>query len=473
MGREFYVTRDVKAGDELFLNYGHCKREASSDSADWSTMIPMVEDYRQAAQIIWDAGKANKNLDAEIPVPKNVNKYVAALIRQGPTDELRTIIASDKVSDQRELMPFVAKHLATTPRTPDWIRTNGMCLEHLTAGKSRLPQAGQGAFSQHTIRMGEMVVPAPMVQIVDKEVLNTYDAEGNLNGAQLLLNYCFGHPESSMLLCPDTNALLINHCSDRKKQCGPDGPNAIVRWSSGWEPASAEWLKMSIEEISEERVRGLSMEIIALRDIAPGEEVFLDYGTEWEDAWEKHVATWKPPVKEVESYITAKEANEKEGILELLVTGDLRKVSDHPYLFTGCEFHHRQLDIEKLDMWTKPEPGWVEWSDEEILKRFSHNGAMIKGNYTTHRDRAHWPCSVIREQENGLYTVRIHNRFGKRPPAWEKNDLPRLLTNFQRESIHYFVKPHTSDQNLPGVFRHPIGIHDELFPEQWKNRKQN
>ena len=467
MGREFYVTRDVRAGDELFLNYGYCQREGSSDSEDWSTTIPMVEDYHKAAMAAWESLKSG----AEIQVPKDANKYVAALLHESVT-ELRAILATGKVENQNDFVPFVAKYLATTPRTPEWIRLNGMCLEHLTARKSRLLHAGQGAFVQHRIQKGEMVVPAPMIQIVDKDVLNMYDNNGSSLGSELLLNYCFGHHQSSMLLCPDTNALLINHCSNRKKQCGPKGPNVEYRWSTGWEPKLEEWLTKSIDEIAEELGRGLSMEIVALRDLEPGEEVFMDYGLEWENAWDAHVASWKPPVHDIKPFITAKDANEKEGpILEFLVTGDLRKVSDHPYLFTGCRFRLNNK-TEQDEKWVN-DPGWVDMNDEEILKRFAKNGSIFKGNYTTHSDRSHWPCSVLREEDNGSYTVRIHNRLGNTPPPkWEKNNLPRLLTNYPREGIHYFVQPYASDQNLPGVFRHPIGINDDIFPEKWKNRKQ-
>ena len=36
------------------------------------------------------------------------------------------------------------------------------------------------------------------------------------------------------------------------------------------------------------------MDLVATRDIQPGEELFLDYGNEWEEAWNRHLQTWKP-----------------------------------------------------------------------------------------------------------------------------------------------------------------------------------
>jgi hypothetical protein len=74
---------------------------------------------------------------------------------------------------------------------------------------------------------------------------------------QLLLNYCFGHDESSLLLCPITNAILINHCSDRTKECGEDGPNAEYRWDTEWDRDTKRWLEMTLHEIAEVRVIAL------------------------------------------------------------------------------------------------------------------------------------------------------------------------------------------------------------------------
>jgi hypothetical protein len=39
-----------------------------------------------------------------------------------------------------------------------------------------------------------------------------------------------------------------------------------------------------------------------------------------------------------------------------------------------------------------------------------------------------------------------------------------------RSSIHFADKPYTTDFHLEGVFRHEIGIPDEIFPERWKDK---
>jgi SET domain-containing protein len=50
-------------------------------------------------------------------------------------------------------------------------------------------------------------------------------------------------------------------------------------------------------------------EFVALRDIQEGEEILINYGQEWQDAWDAHVAKWTPP-KYSESYDTCVRAQQ-------------------------------------------------------------------------------------------------------------------------------------------------------------------
>ena len=288
-GRDFYVNQKVSAGSELFLNYGHCTRdEETLEEWPWATSTPMTDDYWHAANIAWDYyAKAPQGFDICMTPKEDANEFLAALLPNS-TAHFRSIVAQanaeDKIESPRNLVPLLAKHMTTTPRTPEWIRANGLCIENLVPRKSTLPQGGKGGFAQYHISKGEIVVPVPLLHIPNKDVLLMYedgeDSESNTRW-QLLLNYCFGHRDSSMLLCPNTNAILVNHCSNRKKECGPDGPNAEFRWSSGWDLMSDTFRNFTIDEIAQQRARGLSMEIVALRDIQPGDELFMDYGESW------------------------------------------------------------------------------------------------------------------------------------------------------------------------------------------------
>ncbi len=177
-----------------------------------------------------------------------------------------------------------------------WIKENGICIDLIRADKSTIKQAGMGAFAQGSIKEGTIISPVPLNTIVDSDNLLMYEFEEDEEtgewvkngdgpiGKQLLLNYCFGHGESKLLLCPMTNAVLINHCSTRKVgdgHCGDKGPNAKIQWGTSWDHDTSDWLNKSIEEIKAETKlghRGLSFEVVAIRDVAPGEEVRLRVG---------------------------------------------------------------------------------------------------------------------------------------------------------------------------------------------------
>jgi hypothetical protein len=159
-----------------------------------------------------------------------------------------------------------------------------------------------------------------------------------------------------------------------------------------------------------------------------------------------------------------------------LISGDLRKVVDHPYLFTGCQF----FISSKVDLkgnYTRANENWMDLSDREILETYSTPGDRFvygERGYVDHSEFSHWPCSVLRaEGKEGRYTVRIHKSplrgLKVTEIPWDDNDVPRILTNYSQDSIHYFVNPSAIDQNLPNVFREPIGLPDNLFPKQWKN----
>ena len=207
----------------------------------------------------------------------------------------------------------IASNLAfetVIPRTLDWIQKEGQCLDNLVPGPSTIPDAGRGGFAQRFIPKDSLVVPAPLLQIMYHDSMFMYDLildekTGKMKkdtsqtrlpeptGLQIMINYCFSHLDIDILLCPQSNAILLNHCSTRKNYGGDcekynknkedmkRGANAEVRWTGdgggvSWDPKTQDWLKMNmtqIEDLTESRERGLSFDIIAIRDILPGEEV--------------------------------------------------------------------------------------------------------------------------------------------------------------------------------------------------------
>ena len=110
-----------------------------------------------------------------------------------------------------------------------------------------------------------------------------------VRGKQLLTNYVLGHPESTMVFLPASSAVYLNHNAT---------PNGALRWASESQVGhhNADWAQVSPPDLvlyEQYYTVGLLMEVVALRDIEAGEEIFLSYGPEWEAAWTKHEQAWK------------------------------------------------------------------------------------------------------------------------------------------------------------------------------------
>mmetsp|Transcript_9625 Transcript_9625/g.23376 ORF Transcript_9625/g.23376 Transcript_9625/m.23376 type:complete len:770 (-) Transcript_9625:48-2357(-) len=545
-----YYHRHLHAGSEIFLDYGLCDREQANGIwyPEWSKFIPMKQDFEMAtAAIVTQYNLLSEQyggddddipldlpLDYDAPEPQDEEALSPQARSILPTTSGELIqamqVAFDTDTERQKqqattgggiklnanaLQKHIAVEFGTNKRDPQWVQDNGMCIENLIPQKSTLPHAGQGAFAQHVIREGEIVVPVPLLHITDKAVLNmttridNVDVEPKASGHQLLLNYCFSHKDTSLALCPASNAILINHCSTRltgENSCGPKGPNAKYRWAGeDWDPRTKVWLNKTIDEMGEQLDRLLAMEIVATRDIQPGDEVFMDYGLEWEQAWLKHLEEWKPPTfgsevshaydfehkwlsyvsEGVVSQTTAREhghfsvtkANQNTSApLPYLVSGAVGHEENHPNIFTGCLFWATKQDVD--DVYFKPSD-YMEYnrmSADDIMERYSYDGRMFRKDSPedTANDN-YWPCQVLfqdnEDESNEItYTVRISEyprAPGKLP--WVESEVPRLLYYYPRASIKYFTKPYRSDAFLRGAFRHYIGIDDAMLPAQWRS----
>jgi hypothetical protein len=123
-----------------------------------------------------------------------------------------------------------------------WLKENDVCMSDLSPNVSTIREAWRGAFTKAFIEKGKVVTPTPLLDIAERDKLimynNTQYKEDGQNvpnydnpiGHQVLMNYCFGNIQSKLLLCPQSTAAYINHCSLRSEShCGPDGPNVKLQ----------------------------------------------------------------------------------------------------------------------------------------------------------------------------------------------------------------------------------------------------
>ncbi len=230
-------------------------------------------------------------------------------------DEL--LFSSEGKMASLEDKPMVLETISSTVSKPlslEYLKANGFCLDNMRPRKSRIKEAGRGAFATRDLVEGSIVAPVPVALVhrdeLDSKLTNQQDSQ------QLLLNYCFGDESSDWLLFPYSPVVnLVNHYNE---------PNVKLRWSSA----------SMYDQKSQKMKPGMTnlLELVATRPIKMGEEIYLDYGRAWEDSWWKHVQEiWKPNSKHyTPSYVM-------DDAIKIIRTESEQK--EHPYpknLFTSC-----------------------------------------------------------------------------------------------------------------------------------------
>ena len=112
-------------------------------------------------------------------------------------------------------------------KTQKWLDKHAGCVDNLEAKVSTIPEAGRGALATRDLKKGKVIAPVPVLHIANDDVTfmfdiiskkmagGEFDFEYDLNkprGQQLLVNYCFAHPESSVMIFPVSSVITqINH----------------------------------------------------------------------------------------------------------------------------------------------------------------------------------------------------------------------------------------------------------------------
>ncbi|CAB9524160.1 Guanylate cyclase [Seminavis robusta] len=420
--RRFLACEDIQKGEELFMHYGET-----------------IGDLRKADKVFerfFEIQKKHRKIPGEI-----LGELWVSFVERNEFNESTTFAAFQKTDEEwymlHQQMTLKEIRIKESMRTDEWFHQFGTCADNLMEGESTIRQAGRGAFATRHLAKDSVVAPLPLVHVEDSHMFDMLEFEdiftlqtANVKyGEQLLLNYCFGHGRSSLLLCPyGPQTSLINHNQTRA--------NVKLRWA---DPAKGnhkpELLEMPIEHFARKKKTSLALELVALRDIQPGEEVFLDYGDEWESAWQEHVKTW-------EAYPQAKDyvsAHQLDSSPDRLLTEFEQMENPYPWnvnLLCNIKFY-KMIDFSLFH-----QTGKVEVTDHHTAEWFT--------------------CEIMR--------FRLINGQMRYTAVAKINDnKSEKLTDAPREAFKFVDLAYSSDMFLPNAFRHALMIPDDIFPEAWKN----
>ena len=359
-----------------------------------------------------------------------------------------------------------------------WLEEVGQCIDGIYVGPMTNPtilkRLGQpkhhyekSAFATRHFKNGDVVAPAPLLLIPHKSYLEE----------QILINYSFGHADSSLLFYPyGMNVNYINHqVSSRDNTKIGGGPNVKLVWTNA-DYHQSDLLSMTPDEIRDRILEDsdilleLGMDIVAIRDIEPHEEIFLDYGLEWEEEWEEYTEFFDG---------TPSMDNIKALQLNSAMQGGLDSngatVINTMYYYTTDEIESlKESDEYKIPntIMTVCYLNWSKLDANDEHHNDEYNTWFQFDSNTVRSGNDLYKCEVIgRNKEKGKnenvdglenayeYTVKTTDEDGKEV----------LIKHVPQRFIKYADKPYTNDIHNANAFRHPIGIPDEIFPKQWRD----
>ena len=456
------ASKPIKRGMELFANYG--------DVWDGNTT---KDDIYGDKLTRFDYDDADKILDK---ILEFMEKYDSQMTPQIKDDVLDFILikvlgtaAGNHAKVIRSLIPAHPGKLQAVKdmggtfayRNPDlvktqkWLDKHTACADNLESKVSTIPEAGRGAFATRALKKGKVISPVPMLHIAKDDMTFMFDIikqkltggqrslEYDMDkprGQQLLVNYCFAHPESSMLLFPISSMMTqVNHAP-------PEKANARVTWSKNKYWGNAFDLQdMPPKELAEYHHVSLTMELFALRDIEEGEEVFIDYGRDWEAAWKEHMANYKEtewPLKADDLKLEYKNKPFK----------TTKELENDPYpkgVASACFIRTTEMTDGRRK---------VNDDGNEI--------ALFAGpqDFKTYLGGDLYLCKIMDRKKSGddFYTYTI---------LGENQNTITQVEDVPHGAITFVDLPYTSDMHHPDAFRHPIGVPDMIFPQAWRDRR--
>jgi hypothetical protein len=438
------VIRDIPQGSEVFKHYGDV----------WFTsrtykfgMLPLPDDYVSILKLVTSMKSMIEGLQSNnVPSPA---VYDELILEIKDIWDSRTLNALHNFTWDHILQAIESQDMGilvqpNATRSLEWLDTYGKCIDHIVPGPSTVEGAGRGAFAKRDLPKGTVVSGTPLILLPFRNITTMYEleeiregrtipkVEAGPIGYQILLNYCFGHPQSTILLCP--YGAGVNYINHNRTQA-----NIKVQWSQhGIINHNSTWLDLTPDAMLWEYGTHLAIDYIAIQDIKKGDELFLDYGHAWEEAWNAHVEAWKS-VDERDDYISASQFNSQYGD-SVLRTVEEQKVNRYPEnLLILC---HSFLVDEEFDE-DDPEKNLpqLEWRPDD------------KG----------YSCIITeRDDDDNTYVVVI--AFESEGEIYEQR-----VKGVPRQGINFFDNVYTTDLHLLDTFRYPLGIPDEIFPDKWKN----
>ena len=439
------ATRNLHAGSELFKSYGD---QWFTDRSDTFGVLPLTKDYSVADAMIkkllqiFEYGK--------IPLGIRLDLYEHIILANPYRNMSRTLLTIPTVYDDFEYIAHhgIEEHYQRSAiRSVEYLDQHGRCVDTIQPKRSTFRQAGRGAFATRSFQKNSIVIGTPFFYYASDDFFKLYEGNwltkevkdfnpDNHVGYQLMYNYCWRHEHfkavSSIVLCPyGMNVNYINHNQSLA--------NVRVQWAKDGEMNhNSSLLNTHPRELYYSDAPKLWLDFVALRDIEIGEEIFMDYGNVWEEAWQRHVAKWNKDNYYPTDYVSAYDWNRMNAKAMLRTAAEQEDDPYPDYFMMVCLPEITNPKYNELLSSAVCEKAW----DPSVL------GLL---------------CNILdREQQpDGSYWYQVLYK-NDTDDKWTESDW------VVREAIKFINQPYTNDIFLDDAFRQPIGIPDDAFPDAWR-----
>jgi len=153
----------------------------------------------------------------------------------------------------------------------------GHCLSNVMIFDSDIPLAGKGLFAYKNFKKDDIVDISPVL------ILRKHEVE-SISNESVIMNYVITSKNIDVVLLPLGLSAAINHNSESLA-------NLQMEWYE-WSTNSHDNLNKysNIEDLLKSEFSPLDVSFRAKRDISYGEELTINYGIEWVEAWASYLA---------------------------------------------------------------------------------------------------------------------------------------------------------------------------------------
>jgi len=195
------------------------------------------------------------------------------------------------------------------------------------------------------------------------------------------------------------------------------------------------------------------MDVISTRDIEKGEEIFLDYGPDWEHAWKKHEEEW------------ASNSKEDRWTFQSAYQWNLKHQTTPHQVDTEGSIPDGILRICYILYEELPDREEIKCDGVSIRKFIAQNDES-----SAYAGRNAYECKLLSKEGYGgetdvsrcTYRVSIIE-------STEEGDIEIIIEGIPHNAVWYIDAPYRSDQHNSDAFRHIIGIPEDIWPEAWLN----